>query len=292
MKLLETLRECAARVVGTFRHTPNDSDLERELAFHLEMVEEDLRRQGCPPGDVARLARLQVGRSSSVLNGLREQRGYPWLGRFTIDVVLGLRMLRKSWPMTLVGGFAITIVIAVAAGLFSFFQVFTGRTVPLDEGDRVVAIQSYDPSSRESVSPALADYERWRDELESVETVGAFRTMRLALVVGNGAASAVPIDGAAELVSVAEMTASGFRLARVPPLLGRPLVERDEAADAPPVVVIGESVWRSRFDSDPQIIGQSIRLGDTLHTVVGVMPGDFAFPINHRYWVALRADMS
>src|SRR5690606_27954838 len=101
-----------------------------------------------------------------------------------------------------------TIVITVAAGLSSFLQVFTGSTVPLDEGDRVIAIQSYDPVSRQSTSPRLADYERWRDELESVETVGAFRTARRGLLVGDGSGS-VPADSVAELVSVAEMTASG-----------------------------------------------------------------------------------
>src|SRR5690606_26997529 len=66
------------------------------------------------------------------------------------------------------------------------------------------------------------------------------------------------------------------------------LVERDEVPGAPHVVVIGETVWRSRFASDPQVLGRRIRLGATLHTVVGVMPEDFGFPINHRYWVPLR----
>jgi hypothetical protein len=119
--------------------------------------------------------------------------------------------------------------------------------VPLEEGDRVIALQSYDPVARQSVAPALADYERWRDELGSVETVGAFRTVRRGLLIGDRHGSDAPTDGATELVSVAEMTASGFRLARVAPRLGRPLVAEDERASAPPVVVIGESVWRSRF---------------------------------------------
>lgn len=289
MKYFDTVREWALRFLGTYRHTPTDDDLERELAFHVEMAEQDLLRKGHAPPEAARLARLQVGRPSSVLDRLRDQRGLPWLGRFSLDVVLGLRMLRKSWGMTLVGGLAIMIVISVAAGLASFFQVFTGSSVPLDEGDRIVAIQSFDLVSGRSASPGLADYERWRDELDSVETVGAFRTVRRSLLVGDGAGRA---DAAAELATVAEMTASGFRAARVAPLLGRPLLEEDEAASAPPVVVIGESVWRSRFGSDPQALGQQIRLGESLHTVVGVMPQDFGFPINHRYWVPLRADLS
>lgn len=289
MKYLEIVREWAVRLWGTYRHSPSDRDLERELDFHLEMIEQDLLREGHTPHEAARLARLQVGRPSSVLNALQEQRGIPWLGRFSTDVVLGWRMLRKSWGITLVGGLAITIVITVAAGLASFFQVFTGSSVPLEEGDRVVAIQIYDPASRQPARPTLADYERWRGELDSVENVGAFRTVRRSLVVGDGAGSAAS-EGAAEAVSVAEMSASGFRLARVAPLFGRPLLARDEAPSAPPVVVIGESVWRSRFGADPQVLGQNIRLGDKVHTVVGVMPNDFGFPVNHRYWVPLRAD--
>jgi len=292
MRYLEVVREWALRLWGTYRHSPNDRDLERELGFHLEMIEQDLRREGYPPHEAARLARLQVGRPSKVLDQLRDQRGIPWLGRFSTDVILGWRMLRKSWGMTLVGGLAITIVITIAAGLAGFFQVFTGSSVPLEEGDRVVAIQAYDPASRQPARPSLADYERWRGELESVEDVGAFRTVRRSLVVGDGTGSAASSEGAAELVPVAEMTASGFRLARVAPLLGRPLVAQDESPSAAPVVVIGESVWRSRFGADPQVLGRRIRLGETVHTVAGVMPKDFGFPINHRYWVPLRADLT
>src|SRR5690606_8842904 len=136
MKYLEILREWAFRLWGTFRHTRSDRDLERELAIHLEMVEQDLLREGHSPSEAARLARLRVGRPAKVVDELRDQRGLPWLGRFSLDVVLGMRMLRKSWGMTLVGGLAIAIVIAVAAGLASFFHVFTGGTVPLVEGDR------------------------------------------------------------------------------------------------------------------------------------------------------------
>ena len=50
---------------------------------------------------------------------------------------------------------------------------------------------------------------------------------------------------------VAEMTASGFQLARVQPLLGRPLIAEDERDGAEPVVVIGYDVWQSGFSSDP-----------------------------------------
>jgi predicted permease len=58
------------------------------------------------------------------------------------------------------------------------------------------------------------------------------------------------------------------------------------------VVVIGYDVWQTRFAGDPDIIGQTVRLGNTAHTVVGVMPEGFAFPVNHGVWVPFREDPS
>jgi predicted permease len=51
-------------------------------------------------------------------------------------------------------------------------------------------------------------------------------------------------------------------------------------------------VWRSRFDAHPDIVGQVVRLGNVAHTVVGVMPRGFLFPVSHDYWVPLRTDVS
>ncbi|HEX2187695.1 MAG TPA: ABC transporter permease, partial [Longimicrobiaceae bacterium] len=117
--------------------------------------------------------------------------------------------------------------------------------------------------------------------LRTVEELGAFRTLERNLIAGGGGG---------EPVEVAEISAAGFRVARVPPLLGRPLVDADERADAPPVVVLGHDLWRTRFGSDPGVVGRAVRLGNTVHTVVGVMPEGFAFPMNHRAWTPLRAD--
>jgi putative ABC transport system permease protein len=97
-------------------------------------------------------------------------------------------------------------------------------------------------------------------------------------------------SGATEPVPVAYMTASGFRVARVAPLLGRTLSDGDEHAAAPAVVVIGHDLWRSRFAGDPAVVGRDVRLGGVVHTVVGVMPEGFAFPLAHSMWAPLRVD--
>ena len=200
--------------------------------------------------------------------------GISWL-----DVKLGVRMLFKNPGITLVGGLAMAVAIAIGAGMFGFSYSLMNPRLPLDEGHRIVAVENRDVWSDNPQNPSLHDFAAWRQELRAIREVSAYR---------NVARNLIALDGSAEPVRLAEMSASGFRVARVAPALGRPLVEDDERPGAPPVVVIGHDVWRTRFGGDPRIVGQTVRLGNAVHTVVGVMPQGFAFPMNHGWWIPLR----
>ncbi len=271
------------RLINMFRRERLERELVAELESHLGLETDRNLRAGMDPAEARRVAHARLGGVEQVKERWREGRPFRWLGGFGLDVKLGLRMLRKSWGLTLVGGLAMTVVIFVGAFVFSFLQTTYGSRVPLDEGDRIVALMTWDSVTNRRRPPSVPDFQRWRDALRSVEDVGAFQTVERSLVIA---------DGSAEPVSIAEITAAGFVLARVPPLLGRPLVEEDERDGAAPVVVIGYDVWRSRFSSDPAVVGQRVSIGGTVHTVVGVMPDQFAFPVNHRFWTPLRADPS
>ncbi len=290
--MLTLLRVAVARLRAYLRPGDQSRDFEDELEAHLAMAEEDKIRQGLPPAEARRMARVELGGVSQLVEAGREARGLPWLDSFWLDVKLSLRMLRKSWGLTLVGGLAMTIAIVIGATVFHFLNLAFGGTLPLDEGDRVVALQIWDTKEHRRHNTSMEDLERWRASLRSVETIGAFRTVERNLVLGEGSVPLAAVGGPVEPVPVAEMTASGFQLARVPALLGRSLEAADERVGAAPVVVIGHDVWQSRLSGDPAVVGKTIRLGETIHTVVGVMPEGFAFPINHRFWTPLRADPS
>ena len=78
-------------------------------------------------------------------------------------------------------------------------------------------------------------------------------------------------------------------MTRVPPLLGRTLVEADENLGSPAVVVLGHRLWQTRFGGDQAVVGRTVRLGDTRATVAGVMPEGFAFPVDDNLWTPLRS---
>jgi len=196
-----------------------------------------------------------------------------------IDTKLGFRMLRKHWALTLIGGAAMTAAITLGASMYDLMQAMTSRRLPLTDGDRVVILQPWNTASRTRQSTSMEDFERWRRQLQSVVDIGAFRRTERNFITGAGPAGPL---------SVAEMSAAGFRVARVAPRLGRFFTEDDEQPDAPPVVVIGYDRWQSLFAADPQVIGRRVQFDGTFHTVIGVMPRGFAFPVRDEYWTPLR----
>jgi predicted permease len=206
------------------------------------------------------------------------------LDSWWLDVKLGVRMLIKYPGLALAGGAGIAVVVAIAAGAYSF--IYTNllvSSVPLEEGDRIVSIEIWDAAAGRPEPRSLYDYYAWREGLKSIQEVSAFGMLSPTLI----APGVRP-----ESILVASMSASGFRVARVRPLMGRYFEEEDERDGAPSVVVIGEDVWRNRFASDPAILGRTIQLGTTPHSIVGVMPRGYAFPINHHFWIPLRPGLA
>jgi predicted permease len=155
-------------------------------------------------------------------------------------------------------------------------------TLPFDEAGRTVVIRTRALAGQPGLGAgaSMHDFEVWRDQVKSIADLGAFR---------EDSRNLITQEGSAYMVTVATMTASGFPFTGVQPILGRTLLPEDERATAAPVLVIGYEEWQLRFGADAGILGRTVHLDETAHTIVGVMPRGFGFPINHQYWVPLRA---
>lgn len=207
----------------------------------------------------------------------RQRAGF---GLSVVDLRLGLRMLVKYPGLTVVGSLAIAVAIGLGAAFFELMNDLTSPRLPLPGGEGVVGIQSWGIVPADRRYSTLEEYVRWRDRMTTVEDLSAFARVRSNLITRSGRAD--PVDGV-------EISAAAFRLAGTAPLLGRPLLATDEEAGAPAVVVIGYGRWRSAFGGDTGVIGQTVLLGNTPTTIVGVMPEGYRFPENQDLWVPLRA---
>jgi hypothetical protein len=204
--------------------------------------------------------------------------GMSWL-----DVRLGVRMLVRYPVLTIVGCSSLALAIAIGAAVFAFISLMLWPRLPLPGGDQIVVVRHYDRVANETESRVTAEYLRWRGGTGTLTDFAAgrrtMRNMRMA-------------DGLVEPIPVAEVTASTFAMTRVAPILGRALTDADATAAAPPVVVIGERIWRERFGADPGFLGKQVLVSDVPAAVVGIMPATFRFPSIDEVWRPLKIDES
>jgi putative ABC transport system permease protein len=281
VSILTAIRRLVLRLLSVFRTGAAEAELSREIQSHLQLLEDEFVSKGMPRDDARLAARRAFGGIDQVKEHQRDARGFRWLDNSRLDFTLGARMLVKYPGLSIIGGAGMAVGIAIAAGFFTFLYAFLYATLPVDGGERIVALENWDVEANTEMRRSMHDLGMWRREMKTVGEIGAFRTIARN-VTGAG--------GPVEAVEVAQITADGFNITRERPVIGRAITAADESAGAPPIVVIGYDVWHSRFAGDTSVLGRELRLGDVVHTIVGVMPEGYGFPVNHRYWIPLRTD--
>jgi putative ABC transport system permease protein len=273
------IRRFFLRLAAFFRSDRAEAELAREIDAHLRLLEDMFIAKGMSAEEARYAARRAFGGVEQAKEHQRDARSFRWLAGWPMDLRLGARMLVKSPGLTVIAVVALAVAIAGGAAYLEFVNDIFRPALPIRGGERLVGILNRDTSSGRPEPRSLHDFAVWRERLESVEHLGAFLPLERNLITDDGRAE--PVKGVA-------ISASAFRLVPTPPLFGRPLVEEDEQAAALPVVVLGHDLWLTRFGGNPSILGHTVRLGTASHTIVGVMPAEFGFPINHTLWVPLR----
>lgn len=255
-----------------------DRDLDDEVEAHLAEAIDDHVARGLSPQEARYAALRDFGGVTQVKQVHREMRR-----RFTLmnwlDFKLGGRMLVKYPGLTIVGGLAMAFAILVGIVIFQFAGLMFYPSLPLPNGHRIVQIELHDLVENEKDARALFDFVAWRESLQTINNLGAWRDSTRTLITD---------DGDARPAIVAEMSATGFTVGQGQPLMGRVLTSSDEQAAAPAVAVIGHELWQTRFGSDPNVLGKTVQLGNDHPTIVGVMREGFAFPVSHEMWMPLK----
>ena len=120
------------------------------------------------------------------------------------------------------------------------------------------------------------DYEDWRAEARSFSHLAA--TLGSTINLSDEGRAPERIQGA-------YVTANLLRLIGQPPVIGRDFTDADDQPGADPVTIIAHSVWQNRYDSDPGVLGRTLRANSKAVTIVGVMPPDMRFPDNVDIWI-------
>ena len=180
------------------------------------------------------------------------------------------RTLRRSPAFTLAAIATLAVGIGATASIFSVFNSVLLRPLPLIDPDRIVMVRTNNVE-RGWIGSTLSgpDFIEARAETNAFEAMAA-TMMRNAEFTGRG-------DPAE--VTLAMVGRDFFRVMPAKPLVGRIFTPEEFIGAQPPnVTILGEATWRTRFGSDPSVIGQSVTINGTPRTIIGVVPSATSWP--------------
>ena len=255
-------------------------ELQEEMDAHLQMAIADRVARGESAESARQAAAREFGNIPLVQDVTREMWGQAWLERLGRDVRYALRQLRKSPGFTITATAMLAVAICANSTIFSWIDGTMLRPIPgARDTSELVSLQRGERNFSPTPPFSYLDYSDLREQNRTLTGILAYHNDWIALTGG-----AQP-----ERVYIANVSANYFDVLGIKPVLGRFFLPEEEARAAPNVV-LGYSLWKTRYAKDPAIVGKSIEVARHPVTVIGVAPKGFvgAAPgLRDDIWVTL-----
>lgn len=178
------------------------------------------------------------------------------------DLQSGLRSIRKHPAFSLAVILMLAVGISADTTIFSVIRAVLLKPLPYHDSDRIVMIA-------DGATPIR--FAHIKNAGRSYEGVAAY-TNGLEHIALSGV-------GQPEVLEAARVSANFLTILGVAPVLGRGFFNQEDKDGAPAVAMISTSLWQRRFSADPAILGKAINLAGAPHTIVGILPAGFEFPM-------------
>ena len=185
------------------------------------------------------------------------------------DLRYALRMLLKNPAFAFVAIIALALGIGANTAIFSVVNTVLLRSLPYDDPDRLMILRENKLPQFPEFAVSPGNFLAYQSQSSTFEKLAAINGAAYNLVAG---------DADPERLRGARVSASLFEILRATPMEGRTFMDEEDQPGRENVVILSSGLWKRRFGSDPNIIGQSITLSTISFTVIGIMPSTFQFP--------------
>ncbi len=263
------------RLRSIFRKAKSENDLDRELAFHLHQQIEESIANGLTPEEARYQAMRNLGGIAQVQEECRDMRRINQLETIWNDLRYAIRTLRGAPGFTVIIVLTMALSIGANSAIFSVIEGVLLRPLPYPHPDRIVRIFfNSDSYAKFPLNPFdLRDFRARNRTFDSL--AGIVR-----------ADSQLSGAGEPVMLHAFRVTAGYFQVLGFSPARGREFTTADEVPAAGHLAILSDRLWRSRFASDPNIVGRGITLNAQTYTVVGVMPAAVRHPGNDYHAMA------
>ena len=251
-----------------------EAELDEEMRFHLDAEVRERIRRGMMPDDAMTSALRDFGGLARFKDECRDAWGTRVVDEMGRDARYTFRTLRRSPAFTAVAVLTVALGVGAATMIFSVVQGVL-RPLPYDEPNALVALHTVH-RGEDDVTSAL-DFVDWRQQTKTLSGIAA---------IGSDAMNLTG-SGDPERLYAATVSANLFSLLRVQPVVGQFMRPGDDVGAGRQVVVLSETLWRSRFAADPAVVGRAITLDGLPHTVLGVAATRTAYPAGADIYVPL-----
>ena len=197
------------------------------------------------------------------------------------DLRFAIRSLIKNPAFTVAAVLCLALGIGVNATVFSVIRAMLLRPFPYRDPDHLVAIGEASVSRGWHMNTvSYPNFRSWQADNRTLSDVGIYQGSSYNLASGDRA----------DYVGGGRVSWTMFRTLGVAPQIGRDFREDEDRVGAPRVIILSDHLWHDRFGGNPSVIGQSVMVDGVPHTVIGVMPREFAFPYAADAWTPQRLD--
>jgi predicted permease len=254
-----------------------ETEIEAELAFHIESYAADLRQGGMAREEALRRARMELGPVATQNDRWRAAIGLrPW-DDFRADLRYALRQFRQRPVFTVTVLLVLALGIGPSAAMFSVIDATVLRRLPYQHPAQLVSLGATDADGKPSWL-FLADIEEWQRQTRTLAGI-AYYADTSAFVEAPGGGRTLPTP---------HVSANLFAVLGIQPVIGRGFLPEEQVAGKNKVAVLSDAAWKSLFAADHSVVGKQFKLNDEPYTVIGVMPRHFLFPANEsqpQIWV-------
>ena len=185
------------------------------------------------------------------------------------DLRYGLRALASRPGFTIAALLTLALAIGANTLVFSLIDGIYLAPLPYRDDAALVDVENRYPSmGLEATGASIPDYLDRRAGVPALVESALYTDENFNLA----------IDGAPERVHGIRATPTLFTTLGVAPAFGRAFTDDEAQTGADRVAVLGDAMWRNRFNADPRIVGRDLRLNGENYRVIGVMPPGFMFP--------------
>jgi len=188
---------------------------------------------------------------------------------FWQDFRHALRGMRKQPGFTLIAAITLALGIGANTAIFSVINALILTPPHFTEAERVVALWRTAKDKRSKGPASYLDLQEWSAQSRSFEAIAGYKRNPFTLLE----------DNQAEQIPGMRVTARFLSLLKVNPMLGRDFQVEEEKRGAKDVVIISHEFWQKRLGGDRSAVGKDLTLDGKPFTIIGVLPGDFEFPL-------------